>query len=145
MKELLFYGGNILIIGYLVIIIGKQLYETNKLKQRRQAIETQYYTAKQEMDLVRRDNLVSVGQAYSKVYGNDITEKIAKRIVFEDMPMILLLVSCGLPDKIQEGFNRGKSLTKWYYGESYNRLGNEVYEFEVTVEDYVVVGWRDLR
>ena len=145
MQENLFYLGNLAVIGYLAFIIGKQIYESNKLNKWQQEIQAEFETAKQEMDSVRHTHLNLINQVYGKQYGQDIAHQLSRGVYFEDMPMILLLTSLGLPDKIQDGNYKGRSTSKWYYGESTNRLGNATYELEVTLENYKVVGWRDLK
>ena len=145
MQQTLFYLSNLIIVGYLAFIIGKQLYESNKLKNWQQEAQAEFETANYEMNAVRRDHLALIGMVYSQQYGKDIAAQLEKRAYFEGMPMILLLTSLGLPDKIQDGMHKGVSISKWYYGESTNRLGNATYELEITVENYKVVGWRDLK
>lgn len=46
--------------------------------------------------------------------------------------------------KISEAINK-KEITKLYFGESKNRLGNEKFSYEVTLENGKVVGWTDLK
>jgi hypothetical protein len=46
--------------------------------------------------------------------------------------------------KISEAVNK-KEITKLYFGESKNRLGNEKFSYEVTLENGKVVGWVDLK
>jgi len=46
--------------------------------------------------------------------------------------------------KISEVINK-KEVTKLYFGESKNRLGNEKYSYEVTLENGELVGWIDLE
>ena len=38
----------------------------------------------------------------------------------------------------------GKEIAKLYYGKKKNRLGNDSYDFEVTLKDGKVTGWKDL-
>jgi hypothetical protein len=33
---------------------------------------------------------------------------------------------------------------KLYYGKKENRLGNDSYEFEITLKEGLVIGWKDL-
>jgi hypothetical protein len=46
--------------------------------------------------------------------------------------------------KVSEAINK-KEITKLYFGESKNRLGNEKFSYEVTLENGKVVGWTDLK
>lgn len=145
MLENLFYLSNVAIIGYLAFAVYKQIVESNKTKKLKEWAQSDYETAKYEMDTARQDHLTLIKKVYSPIYGEDIVEQIKKRVYFEGMPMILLFASLGRPNKIQEGNYKGVSVSKFYYGEDVNRLGNPVYDIEITLENFVVVGWKDLR
>lgn len=145
MQQTLFYLSNTAIIGYLAYAVGKQIYETNKLEKLRQWSQAEYETAKQEMETVRVDHLVAIKEIYGPIYGEDIADRLIHNSIFEGMPMILLLTSLGQPAKILDGNHKGVMTSKWYYGESANRLGNPTFELEVTLENYEVVGWKDLK
>ncbi|GAB3890076.1 hypothetical protein [Spirosoma agri] len=145
MKEALFYLGNISIIGYIATMVGKQLYESRKINNWQQSAQAEFETARQEMNLIRRDHLATITQVYSNQYGNDLAQQLERGIFFEDMPMILLLTSMGQPDKILDGNYKGVMTSKWYYGESTNRLGNPSYDLEISLENYRVVGWKNLK
>ena len=51
----------------------------------------------------------------------------------------------GNPINIVENAYNGKIRTKYYYVKSVNRLGNDAYDFEVTLEEGKVTGWKDRR
>ncbi len=51
----------------------------------------------------------------------------------------------GNPVNIVENAYNGKIRTKYYYVKSVNRLGNDAYDFEVTLEEGKVTGWKDRR
>jgi hypothetical protein len=51
----------------------------------------------------------------------------------------------GNPKNIVENATNGKIKTKYYYEKSTNRLGNDAYDFEVTLENGKVTGWKDRR
>ena len=97
------------------------------------------------MNQVRREQLDFTDQCYGNQYGPDLAQNLDKGMYFEVMPMILLLTSLGLPDKIQDGNYKGMMTSKWFHGESTNRLDNPTYELEITLENYTIVGWRDLK
>jgi hypothetical protein len=145
MKETIFYLCNISVLAYLATMVGKQIYESRKINNLQQNAQAEFDTATYEMDQVRQNHLAVIQQAYGRQYGPDLAHNLQKGIYFEGMPMILLLTSLGQPDKIQDGQYKGMMISKWYYGESTNRLGNPAYELEITLENYRVVGWRDLK
>ena len=72
------------------------------------------------------------------------TEESFKRIKM-GMDLIQLNARMGDPKNIVENATNGKIKTKYYYGKSTNRLGNVAYDFEVTLDDGKVTGWKDRR
>jgi hypothetical protein len=46
-------------------------------------------------------------------------------------------------DKKVTNVSRGKEITKLYFGKFVNRLGNDSFEFEVTLKEGKVTGWKD--
>jgi hypothetical protein len=71
-------------------------------------------------------------------------EESFKRIKM-GMDLIQLNARMGDPKNIVENATNGKIKTKYYYGKSTNRLGNVAYDFEVTLDDGKVTGWKDRR
>lgn len=47
-------------------------------------------------------------------------------------------------DKKVSNVTNGKETLKLYYGKKENRLGNDSYEFEITLKEGLVIGWKDL-
>lgn len=47
-------------------------------------------------------------------------------------------------DKKKSNVTNGKETIKLFYGQKENRLGNDSYEFEITLKEGLVVGWKDL-
>lgn len=72
------------------------------------------------------------------------TEESFKRIKM-GMDLIQLNARMGDPKNIVENASNGKIKTKYYYGKTTNRLGNDAYDFEVTLEDGKITGWKDRR
>lgn len=48
-------------------------------------------------------------------------------------------------DKKTTNLIRGEEVIKLYYGEKENRLGNQSFEFEITLKEGKIFGWKDLR
>ncbi len=85
-----------------------------------------------------KDRLISM-------FGIEIAERIIKKEVWEGMSTDMLVESQGNWSDKSESFSNGKVKVKYFFGYSKNRLGNAAYDFEVSTEDDIVVGWKDRR
>ena len=79
------------------------------------------------------------------MFGVEIAERIIKKEVWEGMSTDMLVESQGEWSDKSESFSNGKVKVKYFYDYSKNRLGNAAYDFEVSTEDGIVVGWKDRR
>ncbi len=95
----------------------------------------QKYDAKEKE---RRDFLIGK-------FGTEIAEKILSKSVWEGMTVEMLIESQGEWEEKSESFSKGVSKVKYFYDYSENRLGNASYDYEVSTEDGIVVGWKDRR
>ncbi len=66
-------------------------------------------------------------------------KKLDINLSYEEVVQILGYVS-----KKEVSVSRGKKITKLYFYEYKNRIGNIAYEFEVTLKEGKVYGWKDL-
>ena len=65
--------------------------------------------------------------------------------VWLDMTKEVLIKACGQPeDEIKAVSKKGRKF-KWYYGGRTTQQGTTVYEYEVQLENDVVVGWKELE
>lgn len=78
-------------------------------------------------------------------FGKEIADKIINRDVWEGMTLDMLVESHGDWSNKSESFSNGKLKVKYFYDYSKNRLGNAAYDFEISTEDGIVVGWKDRR
>jgi len=92
----------------------------------------------EEKDKDRRDFLIGK-------FGTEIAEKILSKSVWEGMTVEMLIESQGEWEEKSESFSKGVSKVKYFYDYSENRLGNASYDYEVSTEDGIVVGWKDRR
>jgi hypothetical protein len=92
----------------------------------------------EEKDRIKREELIAK-------YGKEIADKIINRDVWEGMTLDMLVESHGDWSNKSESFSNGKLKVKYFYDYSKNRLGNAAYDFEVSTEDGIVVGWKDRR
>ena len=80
-----------------------------------------------------------------KKYGEDIGEKIFYKILFIDMTKDMVIDALGNPSDIKETVTREKTTNKYYYHPRKTRQSTTVYRLEVTLENDVVSGWKDLE
>lgn len=76
--------------------------------------------------------------------GKEIREKIEDKKIWIGMEVELLAASWGKAADVKESYTRGVKIQKFYYNPYYNRLHNVKYEIEVTLENDIVIGWKDL-
>lgn len=76
-------------------------------------------------------------------YGEEIGELIADREIFEGMTSEMLIDSRGEPAKVEETYMRGKLTQQCYFGGWYNKRGTEKFNLRVTVENDLVIGWKE--
>ena len=92
----------------------------------------------EERDNERKETLITK-------FGAEIAEKILSKSVWEGMTVEMLIESQGEWEEKSESFSKGVSKVKYFYDYSENRLGNASYDYEVSAEDGIVVGWKDRR
>ena len=78
-------------------------------------------------------------------YGKDTGEKIFNKELFIDMTKEMLIEALGNPSDIKETVTREKTTNKYYYHPRETRQSTTVYGLEVTLENDVVSGWKDLE
>jgi len=83
-------------------------------------------------------------QSIAELFGQNDAERVDQNKIWIGMNKQLLLASWGNAEEIKESYVRGKQVEKMYYRPYINRLGSKKYEFEITVEDFVITGWKDL-
>jgi hypothetical protein len=87
----------------------------------------------------------SIKERLISLFGVEIAERIIKKEVWEGMTTDMLVESQGKWSDKSESFTNGKVKVKYFFDYSKNRLGNAAYDFEVSTEDGIVVGWKDRR
>ena len=80
-----------------------------------------------------------------KLYSPDEVEKIIKKELWLGMTEEMLNEVRNRPLDISENVSKGVIKKKHYYDKSTNRLGNDAFDFEVTLENGKVTGWKDRR
>ncbi len=100
-----------------------------------------------EEERKRLSNLINKygGNTTSQISNNNVAEERFKKIKMGMDINELRATMMGNPKNVVENATNGKVKTKYYYEKSINRLGNDAYDFEVTLEDGKVTGWKDRR
>ena len=78
-------------------------------------------------------------------YDSDLVDKIMQDKPWIGMVEEILDDMKGMPRDVSESVSKGVVKKKNYYDKSTNRLGNDAFDFEVTLEDGKVTGWKDRR
>jgi hypothetical protein len=81
----------------------------------------------------------------SKLYNEEQVERILNKQLWLGMTEGMLLEVKGKPQDISESVSGGSIKKKYFYGKSKNRLGNDSYDFEVSIENDIVNGWKDRK
>ena len=84
-------------------------------------------------------------KALDQKYGKDISEKILKGKYWKGMTKSMLIDSLGAPGEKKENIYKENVKIKFYYNKEKNQLGNMSYCLEVSLENGIVVGWKDLN
>lgn len=80
-----------------------------------------------------------------KIYTKEEVENIMSKKLWLGMTEEMLYEVRNRPLDISENVSKGVVKKKHYYDKSTNRLGNDAFDFEVTLENGKVTGWKDRR
>ena len=130
----------ITIFCYLAYCFYKQTLANNERITLIKKAEKNWVDAIEETSLAKKELIQSI----KELFGQYDAEKVEQNKIWIGMNKQLLLASWGNPEEIKESFVRGKKVEKIYYRPYINRLGSKKYEFEITVEDFVITSWKDL-
>jgi len=99
----------------------------------------------ERIKIIEKENREKVKNEFIKKYGAEIGKKIYKKELFVGMTLEMLKDVKGKHSEKVENVTNGKVKLKLYYEKSKNRLGNISYGFEVSLENGLVVGWKDRK
>jgi hypothetical protein len=90
-------------------------------------------------DIIEEYDITPEEKKQYEIEKNEKKGKIDLNLTYEEVVNIF-----GKESKKDVSVSRGKKIIKLYFYEYKNRLGNTSYEFEVTLKDDKVYGWKDL-
>jgi len=99
---------------------------------------------KDRIKQIERENKEKLKNDLINKYGQEVGEKLFKKELFVGMTFEMLKEIKPKHSKKVSNVTNGKETIKLYYGIEKNRLGNDSYNFEVTLKDGLVAGWKDL-
>lgn len=128
--------GHVLVWGTFVPIV--LWYFLAKRKKKRTLLRCLNERQNAEAELIE-----TVGQ----VLGSQEAQCVADKLIWVDMPKSLLLYIKGRPDEIKETVAYGNRSENWFYGGSPYQYAGQIrfrYQFQVTISNDAVTGWKDL-
>jgi len=139
------------------IPIITQMEKLHKERIELEAIIKKYSSTKKVLTKEQRDELrekkkLEEKEANKKLknelvlkYGEETGKRIFNKELFLGMTIEMLKDVKGKYSEKVENVTNGKSKVKFYYEKSKNRLGNISYGFEVSLENDLVIGWKDRK
>ena len=113
---------------------------------------TKNILTKEQRDELRKKKELEEKDANKKLkneliekYGEETGKRIFNKELFLGMTSEMLKDVKGRHSEKVENVTNGKVKVKLYYEKSKNRLGNISYGFEVSLENDLVVGWKDRK
>ena len=89
------------------------------------------------------------GKPFSRkiVFNKDklVEDKTFKDNIWLDMPLAMLIASWGNPGDKKESVTKSSVKQRLYFNGRINRQGGTSYEYQVDVENDLVVGWKELE
>jgi len=129
-----------IVVLYLFIT---SLIQISKIKTRnsRIRIAQKEYSDAQYKESKLRFSLI---KTIENLYGTDKAQKVDIGTIWIGMPETLLLIARGKANDIKQTIYHDNVKEKWLYGAYETRLRTIKHKLEITVENNVVVGWKDL-
>lgn len=137
-------------IALIFVIISIFIYLSYCIYRQAGAIKyrkSQINLAKKKYNNAIQETLVSKKELLNnilEIFGQNDVDRVNENKIYIGMNDKLLLASWGRPSEIKDSVIRGKLIEKYYYRPYINRLGNTKYKFEITLEEYIITGWKDL-
>ena len=128
------------VILYMLNAIYMQINKGGERSQKINVAENLYNYSKKEAEVSKQDLLISI----TKYYGKNVSDRICQGEIWVNMDIELLIASLGKSSEIKDSYVKGNRIERWYYYPYYNRLNNLKYKFEITIENDLITGWKDL-
>jgi len=133
------------ILSKMPIIKTPSKEELEEIEKRKKIEELEKIERNERIKIIEKEYRDKIKSEFIKKYGEEIGKKIYKKELFVGMTLEMLKDVKGKHSEKVENVTNGKTKVKLYYEKSTNRLGNISYGFEVSLENGLVVGWKDRK
>ena len=119
--------------------------ELEEIRIRRELEEKEKKDRNERIKQIEKEQREKLKNSLINKYGEEIGKRIYKKELFVGMTLEMLKDVKGNHSEKVENVTNGKVKVKLFYEKSKNRLGNVAYGFEVSLENGLVVGWKDRK
>jgi len=119
--------------------------ELEEIKQKKILEEKEKFERNERIKLKEKEFRDKIKNELIQKYGEEVGKKIYRKELFVGMTLEMLKDVKGNHSEKVENVTSGKVKVKLFYEKSKNRLGNVAYGFEVSMENGLVVGWKDRK
>ncbi len=140
-NDIIFYVGLSTVLLAFITLIYLQIKSNGEHADNVITAETALRTATLDLDQKRRN----LFQSITETFGQERANQINNGEIYVGMSSFLVIIAKGYAEDIKESLYKDIRTEKWYYDGYVNRLGNTNYNFEITLENEEVVGWKNLK
>ena len=140
-NDTIFYLGLLIVLLAFLALIYLQIKGNREHEENVMTAETALRTATLDLSQKRR----TLFQSITEIFGQENANLVDNGEIYIGMSSFLLVIAKGYAAHIKESSYKDTKTEKWYYDEYVNRLGNINYNFEITLENGDVVGWKNLK
>ena len=140
-NDIIFYVGISIVLLAFIALIYLQIKSNGEHAGNVTVAETALRNATIDLDQKRRN----LFQSITETFGQERANQINNGEIYVGMSSFLVIIAKGYAEDIKESFYKDIRTEKWYYDGYVNRLGNTNYNFEITLENEEVVGWKNLK
>ena len=119
--------------------------ELVEIQKRKNLEEIEKKERNERIKLIEKEHRNKIKNELIIKYGEEVGKKIYKKELFVGMTLEMLKDVKGNHSEKVENVSNGKVKVKLFYEKSKNRLGNVAFGFEVSMENGLVVGWKDRK
>ncbi len=119
--------------------------ESEEIKQKKLLEEKEKNERNERIKQIEKEHREKLKNSFINKYGEEIGKRIHKKELFVGMTLEMLKDVKGKHSEKVENVTNGKVKVKLFYEKSKNRLGNVAFGFEVSLENGLVVGWKDRK
>ena len=119
--------------------------ELIEIRIRRELEEKEKNERNERIKQIEKEHREKLKNSFINKYGEEIGKRIYKKELFVGMTLEMLKDVKGKHSEKVENVTNGKIKVKLFYEKSKNRLGNVAFGFEVSLENGLVVGWKDRK